>query len=126
MKFLLDENLPPSLASQLNNIGYEARHVMSIGYNNTPDFKITELAAQTGEIILTHDIDFGTILVLTGLSKPSVILFRWEIISTTSLFLFLEKYLPELEDELKKGSLVVVDDKKMRIRLLPLDSKSKK
>jgi predicted nuclease of predicted toxin-antitoxin system len=72
MKFLLDENLPPSLASQLNNIGYKARHVISIGYNNTPDFKITELAAQTGEIVLTHDTDFGTILALTGSSKPSV------------------------------------------------------
>lgn len=89
MKFLLDENLPPSLASHLTNIGYAARHVISIGYNNIPDFKIAEFAAQTGEIVLTHDTDFGTILALTGSSKPSVILFRWEVITTTNLFLFL-------------------------------------
>jgi predicted nuclease of predicted toxin-antitoxin system len=40
MKFLLDENMPPSLAGLLKNAGYDARHVVEFGYNNTEDFKI--------------------------------------------------------------------------------------
>ena len=50
MRFLLDENLPPALAERLTSIGYEARHVIEIGYNNTPDFKITAFAASTGDV----------------------------------------------------------------------------
>ena len=120
MTFLLDENLPPSLCLKLKNIGFEARHVNDIGFNGTPDFKIAELAAQTGEIILTHDTDFGTILALTGVNKPSVILFRWEIITSQNLFEFLEKHLAELKDDLEVGCLVVVEQNRMRIRSLPL------
>lgn len=123
MKFLLDENMPPSLAHKLKSIGYETRHVIEIGYNSTADFKIAELAASTGEIIITHDTDFGTILALSGANKPSVILFRWQIISLHTVFQFLEKYLIELENDLNQGCLIAVDDNKMRIRPLPLKSK---
>ena len=122
-EILSDENLPPSLAERLTSIGYESRHVIEIGYNNTPDFKITAFAASTGEIILTHDTDFGTILALTGTNKPSVILFRWELINVNNLFQFLEEYLPQLEKDLIKGSLIVVDHNKIRVRPLPFEKK---
>jgi predicted nuclease of predicted toxin-antitoxin system len=125
MKFLLDENLPPSLATKLKSIGYETRHVQEIEYNNTSDIKITDFAESSGEIILTHDTDFGTILALSGREKPSVILFRWQVITVQNMFDFLEKYLPELEGELSKGSLILVDENKIRIRSLPLQKKIK-
>jgi predicted nuclease of predicted toxin-antitoxin system len=125
MKFLLDENLPPSLAIKLKSIGYVARHIQEIGYNNTSDIKITDFAESSGEIILTHDTDFGTILALSGREKPSVILFRWQVITVQNMFEFLEKYLPELEIELFKGSLILVDENKIRIRSLPLQKKNK-
>ncbi len=120
MKFLLDENIPPSLAGLLDSIGYDTRHVNEIGYNNTPDFKISEFAAISGEIIITHDTDFGTILALTGAEQPSVILFRWKVISTQRIFHFLMPYLPQLTESLINGALVVVDEQKIRVRSLPL------
>lgn len=120
MKFLLDENMPPSLAGLLQDAGHDARHVIEIGYNNTPDFKITEFAAVSGEIIITHDTDFGTILALTGKNSPSVILFRWQAITAQAVFQFLKKHLPQLEENLSKGALIVVDEHKVRIRILPL------
>lgn len=120
MKFLLDENIPPSLANLLKNIGFEARHVNEIGYNNTPDFKISDFAATSGEIIITHDTDFGTILALTGNARPSVLLFRWQAISAQIVFQFLEEYLPQFTENLSAVALVVVDEKKIRIRELPL------
>ncbi len=120
MKFLLDENMPPSLAGLLQSIGHEARHVIEIGYNNTPDFKITEFAAASGEVIITHDTDFGTILALTGKNRPSVILFRWQAITAQSVLQFISKHLPQLEENLSKGALIVVDEHKIRVRNLPL------
>lgn len=120
MKFLLDENMPPSLAAMLVGLGHEARHVFDIGYNNTPDFKIAAFAAVSGEALITHDTDFGTLLALSGESRPSVILFRWKKISAKSVFYFLEERLPELADALESGSFIVVDEHKIRIRRLPL------
>ena len=120
MKFLLDENISPSLAVLLQELGYETRHVNEIGYNNTPDFKISKFAATSGEIIITHDTDFGTILALTGSERPSVVLFRWKIISAQLVFQFLVSYLPQLAENLTNGALIVVDEQKIRIRKLPL------
>ncbi len=123
MKFLLDENVPPSLALMLKNLGYAARHVFEIGYNNTPDFKIAAFAATSDEVIITHDTDFGTILALSGKNRPSVILFRWKKSSAKNLFLFLETHLKDLATVLNAGAFVVVDEHKMRVRKLPILAK---
>jgi predicted nuclease of predicted toxin-antitoxin system len=120
MRFLLDENIPPSLAVLLQKVGHEARHVVEIGYTNTPDFKISAFAAQSGEIILTHDTDFGTILALSGDNKPSVILFRLQAANNLTYVNLLEKHLSEFEDNLLLGALVVIDEEKIRVRILPI------
>lgn len=120
MKFLLDENIPPSLVLLLKKEGHEARHVVEIGYNNTPDFKISSFAAGTNEVILTHDTDFGTILALSGDNRPSVILFRLQVARTADFMNILNKYLPQIESALETGALVIIDDNKIRIRSLPL------
>lgn len=121
MKFLLDENISPSLVELLKTIGHEARHVNDIGYNNTPDFIISDFAADSGEIIITHDTDFGTILALTGSERPSVVLFRWQKISANSIFQFFQENLSQIADHLSVGALIVVDEQKIRIRILPLN-----
>ena len=120
MRFLLDENIPPSLAVLLKKIGHEARHVVEIGYTSTPDFKISAFAAQSGEIILTHDTDFGTILALSGDNKPSVILFRLQATNNLTYINLLEKHLSAFEDNLLEGALVVIDEEKIRVRILPI------
>ena len=120
MRFLLDENIPPSLAILLKKQGHEARHVVEIGYTSTPDFKISAFAATSGEIILTHDTDFGTILALSGADKPSVILFRLQATNNLTYINILQQHLPTFADNLLEGALVVIDEEKIRIRMLPI------
>jgi len=120
LSFLLDENLPPSLAPRLQKLGYAARHVVEIGYINTDDLIILEFAEQSGEVILTHDTDYGTLLALHQKSRPSVVLFRLEQLTTTILFNLLETNLPTLEAELMEGAIVVVEENSIRIRKLPI------
>lgn len=120
MKFLLDENIPPSLCRKLSELGYEARHVVKIGFNQTADVKIFELAEETNEIILTHDNDFSSIHAFSGKQKPSVILFRHQKISTEIIYKILEKHLPDLQEDLKNGVFVSVDEYSIRIRKLPI------
>lgn len=120
MSFLLDENLPPSLAPMLKSMDYDARHVVEIGYINTDDFEILLFAEQSGEIILTHDTDYGTLLALHKKSKPSVILFRLEQLNTQILFDLLKANLAYLEEDLKTGAIIVIEEHGIRIRKLPI------
>jgi predicted nuclease of predicted toxin-antitoxin system len=120
MKFLLDENVPPSLLTQLEKEGHEARHIIRMGWASTKDATILELAAETGEIILTHDLDFGTLLALSGNSKPSVIQFRLKRPRMEDMAAFLKEYLNELEEELSIGALITVDERLFKIRRLPI------
>ena len=120
MKFLLDENTPPSLVTRLVGMGHEARHIIRMGWASTKDRRILELAAETDEIILTHDLDFGTLLALSGSAKPSVIQFRLKRPRVEDMAAFLETYLPELENDLTEGVLVTADERMFKIRRLPI------
>jgi predicted nuclease of predicted toxin-antitoxin system len=57
----------------LNNNGFEAIHWSTVGATNAPDKKITAWAKNNNYVILTHDLDFGTILAVSQASAPSVI-----------------------------------------------------
>lgn len=101
-------------------MGYSARHVVETGHINTDDFEILKFAEHSGEVILTHDTDFGMLLALHGKSKPSVILFRLEQISTLILLKLLKDNLPNLMKELTEGSIVIIEVHGIRIRKLPV------
>ena len=58
MKFLIDAQLPPSLAQWLNGKGHDADHVMSVATLDAPDATIWELAIRHDYVIVTKDRDF--------------------------------------------------------------------
>jgi predicted nuclease of predicted toxin-antitoxin system len=120
MNFLLDENLPPSLAPLLMATGHPARHVIEIGFNATADTLITDFARASGEIILTHDLDFTRILALSGEIRPSVIQFRLKKLQIDILLHLTLQCVERFGQELKNGSLLTVDERSIRVRKLPI------
>jgi len=60
----------------LTAAGHESVHWIDVGEPNAPDRVILEHAHRNGQVILTQDLDFGTLLAVGGLSTPSVIQFR--------------------------------------------------
>jgi predicted nuclease of predicted toxin-antitoxin system len=74
MKFLM--NMPRSLAKRLQDKGYLFRHAEDIGLSYAEDWEIIEEARRQGEIILTHNLDYGGLLAFTRQSSPSIIIFR--------------------------------------------------
>ena len=52
MKFLIDAQLPPSLAPLLTSLGHEARHVADLGLASAPDAEIWAHAESSGAAIL--------------------------------------------------------------------------
>jgi predicted nuclease of predicted toxin-antitoxin system len=110
----------PFLADGLRSKGHDAIHVRDLGMAAAPDEEVFALAAQQDRIIVSADTDFGTLLAFSQTSKPSFILFRQTDKRPTSQLDSLLAHLSQLEADLMTGSVVVFDDKRIRIRALPI------
>ena len=72
MKFLVDENLPPSLAVMLEPQYPGTAHVRYLGLEGAKDPPLWELAKSDGYTILTKDSDFEQRSFLLG-APPKVV-----------------------------------------------------
>jgi predicted nuclease of predicted toxin-antitoxin system len=120
MRILIDMNLSPLWANFLKENGYEAAHWSSIGHVAAPDEEIFEYAIEYNWIILTSDLDFGTILAFTNEEKPSVFQVRIENTMPYEIGLKVLHCLLQFETELQNGCLITLDHVKFRARILPL------
>jgi predicted nuclease of predicted toxin-antitoxin system len=59
MRFLIDAQLPPSLAEWLREKGIEAQHVYDVLPANAEDEAIWTLAVREGYVLITKDEDFA-------------------------------------------------------------------
>lgn len=120
MKFLLNENIPPSLSNRLKSFGYDSIHIYDCGLTGQSDEVVIQFAFLHGYIILTHDLDYSRIISLSGNAGPSVITFRQKVISADIIIDSLTKVIPKISDILKSGALVSIDQELVRYRSLPL------
>lgn len=120
MKIIVDMCLSPKWADALNEAAYEARHWSSVGPGNAPDASIFEFARQEGAVILTADLDFGTLLAGARTGKPSVIQLRLPRISLEKAWDPTLRALTQFRSEIEAGALVTIDAVNIRVRILPL------
>ena len=74
MKFLVDNALSSGLAEGLRQAGYRAEHVRDRGLKDAADTAIFDCAAREGQVVISADTDFGTLLAMRRAAQPSVIL----------------------------------------------------
>ena len=119
MRFVIDMNLSPVWAEILISAGYDARHWSEIGSRNADDRVIFECAHNNGYIIITLDLDFGTMLALTHSKGPSVIQIRREDVDPDRFQSTLFELITNYSEALEEGALIVIDEFKVRLRMLP-------
>lgn len=121
MKILLDMNLSPAWTSFLKDAGWEATHWSTVGDPRAPDVVLMAWAREHGYVVFTHDLDFGTMLALTRAPGPSVIQIRCEDITPSGSGALVVRALRQFGETLERGALVVVDEARLRARVLPFD-----
>lgn len=120
MKILIDMNLSALRENYLTDLGIESVHWSKIGKGNEPDSFLFDYAQKNNYFILTHDLDFGAILAYSNEDGPSVIQIRSNNITPDFFGKKLVSVLKQVESYLIEGALVVIDESRHRVRVLPL------
>lgn len=122
MKLLIDMNLSPEWVDELRAYGWQAVHWSTVGALDATDRVIMDWAREHHYVVFTHDLDFGAVLAVTRATGPSVIQVRTQDVMPWRLAPVLAPILSQHQSVLEIGALIIVDEVKSRVRLLPLRS----
>ena len=115
--FLVDEDLPRSLAHVLTAAGVVAYDVRDVGLARRPDADIAAYAAANGYAIVTRDIGFGEDLHRARQPFPGILVVRYpDVVSVATFVREVAVAIQSLADETLVDSVVVIEPGRVRVR----------
>jgi predicted nuclease of predicted toxin-antitoxin system len=120
MKILIDMNLSPDWVDVFAKHGITAVHWSTVGNPRAEDSELMDWARTTDHVVFTHDLDFGAALALTQAESPSVFQVRTQDVTPGHLEAAVIGVLKNHESLLEAGALIVLDEGRSRVRILPL------
>ena len=117
MRFLVDEDLPRSLAEVLRSAGHDALDVRDIGLRGHPDLAVSKAAQESGAVLISGDRGFANILSHPPGSHAGIVVahFPNEVPNSTLNEQILAAVQSLGEDEIR-GNLVMIEPGRIRIR----------
>jgi predicted nuclease of predicted toxin-antitoxin system len=104
--FLIDAQLPPSLAGALRQAGCQAVHVDDLGLLQAADQKIWDEAISRSAVLVTKDRDFP-LRRAAGNNGPAILWVRIGNTSNRRLIELALRALPAIIDAIERGEAVI-------------------
>ncbi len=114
MRFLLDENLSPLHARTVCD--HDAVSVVEIGLSGADDEDVRAAAIAQDRVLLTLDADFANVLRYPPAETPGVVRFRIHPATEEAIDEMLRRSIPRIAGIITSGKLVVVDERRIRVR----------
>ena len=105
MRFVVDAQLPPALARQIEAFGHTAEHVADCGLATAADREIRAYAASVGAVLITKDEDFVVRKLLE--SGPAVVWVRIGNTRRTDLLRRIDADFVAILNALERGETLV-------------------
>lgn len=120
MDVLADMGVSQRTVQWLAASGHNVAHVRDQGMQTARDSEIIGEARREGRVVITFDLDFGDIMAASGDNLPSVIILRLENETPAHVNARLAQVLEQVAVPLQNGAIVIVEDARHRVRLLPI------
>jgi predicted nuclease of predicted toxin-antitoxin system len=118
VRFLIDANLPRSLAELVSKLGHDVQFARDVGLGTAPDREIAAHAQKAGAVIVTRDLDFADVRQYPPERYSGIVALRVpddatapDIVSVAERFLREQRFLSHLS-----GRLAVVERDRVRFR----------
>ena len=121
MRLLADLHISPSTVAFLRTLGHDVLRADAILPNTATDEEIVTTARAEDRSILTQDLDFSAIIALSGARSPSLVTLRLASSRVPHVNDVLARVLPQIEDDLARGTAVTVEEDAIRLRPLPIE-----
>jgi predicted nuclease of predicted toxin-antitoxin system len=120
VRFLADMGVSMRVVEWLRGRGNDVVHLREQGLQRLPNGDIFAKATAEARVVLTFDLDFGEIVALSRGPRTSIVVFRLRNTRTEHVIARLERVMEESNDALDRGAVVIVEDSRHRVRLLPV------
>ncbi len=121
IRFLADMNISPNTVKALQQKGWDIIRVSNLLPINSSDQEILKLARREGRVLVSQDLDFSTLMALSGHNRPSLVTIRMSVSDPETITERLIEVLPGIEKALQEGCAVTIEDIAFRIRRLPIE-----
>lgn len=120
LDFFANMNISPSTVLKLREMGWSIERVSEVMDIGSKDIDILEYAKEKNKVIITQDLDYSMLLAIGGYTKPSLINLRVENAKPDFITARIIDAVSAIENQLKEGAVVTVDETSVRYRNLPL------
>ena len=115
MKIKLDENLPVSLKSTIENLGHDVDTTQHEGLRGSTDREVWEAAQKSGRFLVTQDLDFSDIRRFAPGSHHGLLLVR---LRSPDLRILIDRVTELFRSDDSDGwtrCVVIATDRKVRV-----------